>query len=305
LAREIEEFTPYVFQIIAQLLALRPLPLPEIYPALYQGIIKAENWKKSGNVPALNMLLRTYVLKAPEVVTQSGIEPVLGIMQMLIGSKMNDHEGLQLFAVLFEHIPLPTLEKYLVTIFGIFMQRLTSSPTVKYKHALLKSLSLFVCVHGVQAFAQKLDQLQPGAFNQMIPGVWLPEVQKINNPNDRKAVGCALVKMLEDPTVQQNNQLWMEILKSVLMLIEKPAEKGADDGDMDFVHEEGYDNAYSKLHFANTSVDLTTTLPDMRQALVQARESLMKGMPMIQQGLPADAQSKLQGYFQTAGVRLA
>lgn len=90
--------------------------MPEIYAALYQGILDANLWKRSGNVPALTTLLRTYVTKAPEIVTAGRLEPVLGVMQNLVGSKANDHEGLALFSVLFENIPIATLEPYLVQV---------------------------------------------------------------------------------------------------------------------------------------------------------------------------------------------
>ena len=90
-----------------------------------------------------------------------------------------------------------------------------------------------------------------------------------------------------------------------MKLIEMPVEDKGVDQDEDFLHQEGYDNTYCKLHFANPASDLASKLPDTRTALVQAKDSLTKGMPAIQQQLPGDAQAKLGEYFQQAGVRLA
>jgi len=304
LAKDIEEFTPYVFQIFAQIISLRPQPLPEMYGALYQGILQGDNWERTGNIPALNTLLRTFVTKAPEIVTNHGIAPVLGVMQKLVGSKMNDHEGLALFSVLFENIPLAGLEQYLTQVFTILLTRLMKSPTVKYKHALMKTLSLYAAQHGAGSFMAKMESVQPGCFQQVLANVWLPEVQKLQNVNERKACGYAMVKLLEEPALQGQTELWSAILQAVMRLIELPAQKADDDGDQDFLHQEGYDNTYCKLHFANQTVDLAERLPDTRQALVQAGESLRKGMATIQQ-LPPDAQQKLGEYFQVAGLRLA
>ena len=305
LAKDIEEFAPYVFQIFAQIISLRPQPLPEMYSALYQGILNAELWKRSGNVPALNALLRTFVTKGPEIVTNGRLEPVLGVMQQLVGSKANDHEGLALFSVLFESIPMATLDAFLGQVFNIFLMRLMKSRTTKFTHALMKTCSLFVCMHGPRIFNEKLDSVQPGCFNQILSNIWLPEVQKLQSLAERKACGCAMVKMLEDSTIQANQDLWIKILSAVMKLIELPVEEAAADGDEDFLHQEGYDNTYCKLHFAAETVDMATKLPDTRTALVQARESLMKGMPAIQTQLPPDAQAKLGEYFQVAGLRLA
>jgi exportin-2 (importin alpha re-exporter) len=297
--------TPSALQIFAQIISLRPQPLPEMYSALYQGILNAELWKRSGNVPALNTLLRTFVAKGPEIVTQGRLEPVLGVMQNLIGSKANDHEGLELFSVLFESIPMATLDAFLTQVFNIFLMRLMKSRTTKYTHALMKTCSLFVCLHGAQIFVAKLDSVQPGCFNQIFTNIWLPEVQKLQSTSERKAVGCAMVKMLEEPAIQANPEMWIQILTAVMKLIELPVEEATADGDEDFLHQEGYDNTYCKLHFATERADMAAKLPDTRTALVQAQAALQKGMPMIQQKMPQDAQAKLGEYFQVAGIRLA
>lgn len=305
LERDIEEFAPYVFQIFSLIIALRPQPLPELYSHLYQGILNAELWKRSGNVPALNTLLRTYVQKAPQVVIAGRLDPVLGIMQTLVTSKMNDHEGMHLFSVLFENIPMQQLEQYLTPCFTIFLTRLMKSRTVKFTHAMLKTFSLFICMHGTSVFIQRLEGVQAGMFQQILGSIWLTEVQKIQNFAQRKACGCALIKMLEEPSLQSNPDVWIKILGAVMKLIELPAEEPTDDGDIDFVHEEGYENSYCKLHFADQGGDLADKLPSIKDALVRAKDSLVKGMPMIQQQLPPDAQSKLNEYFQVAGIRLA
>merc|ERR1712167_54583 len=157
-------------------------------------------------------------------------------------------------------------------------------------------LSVFVCLHGVPALVQRIEGMQQGMFAQVMANIWLPEAQKISAVGDRKAVGCALVKLLEDANIQGQNQLWPGILSAVLKLIECKAEDSGE-GDIDFIHEEGYDSTYCKLHFASAGGNFTDSLPDTRQALVQARASLEKNQMMVAT-LPHDAQQALNGYFQ-------
>ena len=69
LVADVDEFTPYVFQIFSQILELRTPPLPELYSPLFGGILTATLWERQGNVPALNLLLVAFIRKAPELVT--------------------------------------------------------------------------------------------------------------------------------------------------------------------------------------------------------------------------------------------
>jgi hypothetical protein len=62
LAQDISEFTPYVFQLLSQLLAFRPgQGLSEPYRQLFPPLLSPLLWERRGNVPALAQLLCTYV----------------------------------------------------------------------------------------------------------------------------------------------------------------------------------------------------------------------------------------------------
>lgn len=57
------EFMPYVFQLYALLLDVRPAPLPDFYVGLLRPLLDATLWSRTANVPALTRLLRTYIKK--------------------------------------------------------------------------------------------------------------------------------------------------------------------------------------------------------------------------------------------------
>ena len=91
LTLDVEEFIPYVFQILAQLLSCRPENggLSDAYRALFPPLLAPVLWERKGNVPALVDLMKAYLSRgASEIVSGNHIPPVLGIFQKLLSAKV-------------------------------------------------------------------------------------------------------------------------------------------------------------------------------------------------------------------------
>ena len=58
LTEDVQEFHPYVFQIFAQLIELRPPPVAPVYMQLLPGLLSPTFWERSGNIPALIRLVQ-------------------------------------------------------------------------------------------------------------------------------------------------------------------------------------------------------------------------------------------------------
>lgn len=58
LQQDVQEFHPYVFQIFAQLIEMRPQPLPDVYRQLFPPMLNHVIWERQGNVPALTRLIK-------------------------------------------------------------------------------------------------------------------------------------------------------------------------------------------------------------------------------------------------------
>jgi CAS/CSE protein, C-terminus len=58
LSQDVIEFHPYVFQILAQLLELRPGQFSAAYTALFPPLMLPQLWERRGNVPALVRLVQ-------------------------------------------------------------------------------------------------------------------------------------------------------------------------------------------------------------------------------------------------------
>lgn len=62
-----------MFQIFAQLIELRPAPLPATYMAIFRPLLAPVFWERPGNIPALARLLQAYCAKAMTEITQQGL----------------------------------------------------------------------------------------------------------------------------------------------------------------------------------------------------------------------------------------
>ena len=79
LSEDVDEFSPYVFQLLAQLLSYRPgQGLSQPYQILFAPILSPKVWETKGNVPALTELLVAYINRGAEyIVSTNSLQGVL------------------------------------------------------------------------------------------------------------------------------------------------------------------------------------------------------------------------------------
>jgi exportin-2 (importin alpha re-exporter) len=95
LAQDVTEFIPYVFQILAQLLCIRPINsgYSEAYKSLFPPLLSPSLWERKGNVPALTDLFIAYISRGMnEIIENNYITGVLGVFQKLLSSKVSHND---------------------------------------------------------------------------------------------------------------------------------------------------------------------------------------------------------------------
>ena len=65
-----------------------------------------------------------------QVVASNKLEPLLGVFQKLVASKLNDHEGFYLLQSLVEFLPAEIISNYVKSIFTLVSYHGTSGTTV-------------------------------------------------------------------------------------------------------------------------------------------------------------------------------
>ena len=99
LQADISEFTPYIFQVLAQLLECRT-GLSAAYESLFPPLLTPTMWERPGNIPALVRLICAYMAKGKAHVLPQ-LERVLGVFQKLLSSRATDQQACKLLSNIF------------------------------------------------------------------------------------------------------------------------------------------------------------------------------------------------------------
>ncbi|KAI8097100.1 Cse1-domain-containing protein [Halteromyces radiatus] len=327
ISQGVQEFIPYAFQLLAQLLEHHSgTDLPEMYAGLLNLMLNPGLWEQ-GNIPALVRLLEAYLSKGSNIILSNNrLEPILGIFQQkLVGSRQNDHFGMTLLNAVIKTVPIETLKNYLPALVNSILKRLQS----KKKNGNIvfdkftRSFTLWVCLFfsldrlgSPDVLIQVFDSMQPGLFGQILSVFVLPDFNTMRDLIDYKICGIGVVRLLtkSDLMLQEPyaTQLWPKVFTTLLRQLELPPAAADDTIDdlyqVDLDDETGYQNTFSKLNTAAPiRIDPTATLPPCRIYLVQQLVSLPAEKRQYVKQLLAvteDVNQYLPKYFMDAGIAL-
>ncbi|AET38305.1 importin-alpha export receptor Ecym_2590 [Eremothecium cymbalariae DBVPG len=186
LADDIQEFMPYVFQIIAYCVEQLPsnMGIPEAIAQLYQPLLSPTVWDLKGCVPAVTRLLKDIIKHDPSA--YPNLIPVLGIFQRLIASKAYDTHGFELLEYIITYIPLSKLQDYLKQIAVLLLQRLQGSRTEKYVKKFIVFLGVLSNKFDSDFVVRFIDEVQPELFKQVWTNFVIVTLPNIGNLLDRK-----------------------------------------------------------------------------------------------------------------------
>ncbi|XP_064625610.1 exportin-2-like [Lineus longissimus] len=314
LGEDVQEFCPYVFQILSIMLENHKGAV-DTYMNVFPHLLVPILWDRPGNIPPLIRLLQAYIEKASPLIEDEKIKGLLGVFQKLLASKTNDHEGFYLLNSMIEFMGLERITPARVKqVFVLLFTRLTSSKTTKYVKSLLVFFSLFAIKCSATTLIEIIDSVQPKLFAMVLERLFILEVQKVSGNMEKKicAVGITLILTEAPAMITQYENLWVPLLQALIGLFELPEDDTVPD-DEHFIEIEdtpGYQTAYSKLMFAGKKVhDPCANVSDMKGQLAKNLQKLSIGhpgklTPMITSGLQPEAAQFLQHYMQATNVTL-
>ncbi|KAI9288300.1 putative importin-alpha export receptor [Umbelopsis sp. AD052] len=328
LAQDIQEFTPYVFQLLAQLLDFHTgTELSAAYIALLDPLLNPALWEY-GNIPALVPLVQSYLSRGVDtILARNKLTPILGVFQKLMASRQHDHYGFGILNAIVMNVPLDVISPYLRAIVTYVLTRLQSKTNKKtglmvhdkFTRGMLVWICLFLALDkqpgGPDVVIEAFDALQPSLFAQMLNLVVLPELQKVAEPKDRKTCAIGLTrlltqsdKMMAEPYVG----LWPTIFTALIKLLELPQDLAGDDLDELYnldLEESGYQATFAKLATAApVKEDAFASIPEPTVFLAQGIVSLSQRHPgkvgaLAQQS--EGANEFLPKYFERANLNMA
>uniref|UniRef100_A0A8C6CSC8 Exportin-2 n=1 Tax=Moschus moschiferus TaxID=68415 RepID=A0A8C6CSC8_MOSMO len=319
LQNDVQEFIPYVFQVMSLLLETHKNDIPSTYMALFPHLLQPVLWERAGNIPALVRLLQAFLERGSNTIASAAADKIpglLGVFQKLIASKANDHQGFYLLNSIIEHMPPESVDQYRKQIFILLFQRLQNSKTTKFIKSFLVFINLYCIKYGALALQEIFDGIQPKMFGMVLEKIIIPEIQKVSGNVEKKICAVGITKLLtECPPMMDTEytKLWTPLLQSLIGLFELPEDDTIPDEEhfIDIEDTPGYQTAFSQLAFAGKKehdpVGQMVNNPKIH--LAQSLHKLSTACPgrvpsMVSTSLNAEALQYLQGYLQAASVTL-
>ncbi|KAF8839712.1 Cse1-domain-containing protein [Paxillus ammoniavirescens] len=288
LQQDIDQYIPYVFQILAQMLALHTTGVPAEYRSLLPFLMTPACWQQKGSIPGLVKLIKAFLARdTAEMVNTGRIATVLAIIQQrLIPSKVNDVWGFELLQGVVQCVPPAQLKQYMRALVMTLLTRLQTSKTDKYvyhfTHLLLFTIAIDVQGLGPDYVISIVEDIQPQLWSQILAGFVVPQVPKLPH-KDRKVAAVGLTKMVTESSLmlsEPTSQSWSAAFTSLVKVFNEPqylkttSEDDTSTGLTAIDYEEqtaGYQAAYSRLAASESApVDPVTYVKDPREFLGRA-----------------------------------
>jgi len=324
LVNEIGELTAYVFQIMAQLIELRPSGVSPGYLSLYKPLLKQSMWENRGNIPGLVRLIEAFLRKAAnELVGPSPqeLEPLLGIFQLLVSMKTTSEMGFRLLTGIIDFCNPAAYNPYLGKIIALTLQRISSYQNKQLAVSVVHFLAVYVGRNDAATLVAAFDSVQPGhaaLFAQVLSQVWVPTTKNMKKKSDRKACVIALSKILAQvPALLEppHQFAWASTLVAILHVLEMPPDASASRSNEDQLleqEESGYSSSFIRLVYAQTEIrDSFKEIDDPKKFFISTLADACaarpgKYTPLIQGAVQdkASCTKAIQQYCQAYGKQL-
>ena len=301
---DVSEFTPYVFQVLSQLLECRPA-VSVAYEGLFAPLLVPTMWERLGNIPALVRLLCVYMGKGKALVLAK-LEGVLGIFQKLLATRATDGFAFQLLSAIWRCFNLDELQPYLTPIFNLILRRLQSNK--KAGPAATGCWAVFVARFSAPALHAQLEAIQPNLAAMVLRGVWAEHARTVSGAMARKTVVISTTRLLLVPELLASApDTFLALLQAAMAIVLtdqsfKGEIKDDDNAPGNFDEfcggSSGYSAAYVPLIFASSGeVDLypsehaTVAMGNVMTLLSASQPAFSQ----LLQTLPQDKREELQG----------
>ncbi|KAI9431167.1 importin alpha re-exporter [Lactarius indigo] len=319
LQKDIDQYIPYVFQILAQMLTLHR-GVPVDYRALLPFLLTPAIWAQKGSIPGLVALLRAFLARdAVAMVEANQHTSVLGIVQQrLVPSKANDGWGFELLQSVVLHVPLPALQPYFRQIVVTLLTRMQQNKTNNYVYYFVYFLLYLLAINAdgltPDYLIQIVDEIQSGLWSQIVSNFIVPQIAQLVL-KDRKLAAVGLTRLLTQSTLalkEPNVKTWPPLLGQLAGLFRETNSFAAqeDDGtgtgatEIDLEEQAaGYQAAYSKLAAAGAQArDVVAYAGDVRVHVAREFTRLLGAEPGVKTLVRQADQNQVGPFLLSLGI---
>ena len=274
LQEDVQEFHPYVFQIMSQMIEKRTKfsggsgSIPDSYMQLLQPLLTPLFWERHGNIPALGRLVRGFIHASPKQV-EPHLQAILGVFQKLVALKSQDHEGMYILDSLITSVDPQVMSQYMAPIWNIIYQRLQAAKTTKFCKSFMGTGSLLAALQGGELAGKSMDSVQPGILLMVVQNVWAPALAAPGLLASEKAALVGSTRLLTECSVLQSpsaDSASAALLHAIAarMTGQDTKTTSLDDDVNDPEEFTGYSAAFARLYYA--SADPKDWLPAVTDA---------------------------------------
>ncbi|XP_006455464.1 hypothetical protein AGABI2DRAFT_226927 [Agaricus bisporus var. bisporus H97] len=264
LQQDIDQFIPYSFQILAQMLELHDRDVPEEYRNLLPFLLMPAIWQQKGSIPGLVKLLKAFLARDSARMLATGqVASVLAVVQQrLIPSKVNDSWGFELLNSVVQYVPPNDLQQYMKPVIMTLLTRMQTSKTTQYEYLfarfILYTIALNVEGLGPDYMIAVIEGIQPNLWSQVLTNFIIPQAPKVPH-KDRKIAVVGVTRLLCQSKYMMQDAFigaWPQAYQALIKLFSEPqhlSKKNDEDphaGITEIDYEEqtaGYQAAYSRL----------------------------------------------------------
>ncbi|KAG6841642.1 hypothetical protein C0991_008627 [Blastosporella zonata] len=294
LQQDIDQYVPFVFQVLAQMLELHKAEVPEQYRALLPFLLTPAIWQQKGSIPGLVKLLKAFLTRdSAQMLAAGQVASVLAVVQQrLIPSKLNDAWGFELLQSVVLNVKPDQLKQYIKAIVMTLLTRMQTSKTDKYVHLFTKFFLYCIAINvdglSPDYIIGTVEEIQAGLWSQILINFIVPQVPKMPT-KDRKLVVVGVTRLLTQSTFMTQPPsvtAWPATFGSIVKLFNEPqyltakTEENPEAGltEIDFEEQTaGYQAAYSRLSASETpEADPVDYIRDPQQFLGQELVRLSK-----------------------------
>ncbi|KAL4253719.1 XPO2/CSE1 family protein [Abortiporus biennis] len=307
LQQDIDQYIPYIFQILAQMLELHTTDVPVPYRDLLPFLLTPTSWQQKGSIPGLVKLLKAFLVRDTQhLVTTGQFTSILAVIQQrLIPSKLNDAWGFELLQAIMQHVPIASLSQYLRATFVTLLTRMQTSKTDKYVYhfAYFFIYSMAIKADGMtpDIVIGCIESIQPQLWSQIMTSFVIPEIPKMP-PKDYKVVAVGMTNLLTHSSIMVNPSnvaTWSQAFSALGKLFSHPqylaSSKQEDNQDagltiIDYEEQNaGYQAAYSRLAASESVVvDPASHIQDAQAYLGRELKVLLDKQPSLKDTLSSD-----------------
>jgi exportin-2 (importin alpha re-exporter) len=282
LANQVSDFMPYTFQILALMLESTS-SVQEIYKQIFSGIMTAELWRATANVPGLIRLLSAYFARHSVMreLLVSNLEGILQRFQFVLSHRRLESYAFDLLSALFRLVPVDLYEPRFKDLVQVLLTKIHQKKTPKLMKDFSLTLSVFVHASQDHRLCTTFSSIQPGLVTNVLQHIWFPSVGALKAISEKKIAGLAVARLLSYPEVAQNPalfQLGCETLTALLSV--GGADTGDDDDDEPDEMAQEYEVAFAKLNSTDTAA---SRFPDVGDVQSGVKQLLLPQAAAVQQ----------------------